>query len=72
MVWKKRLAEEGISAVGDHSMVSVEPAGNGLVATLVSDLTGVETRVEAETVVVETGVRPVDEVFEALRLCCRL
>ncbi len=66
VVWKKRLAEEGIVPVGDHSLVSVERKGNGLVATVVSDLTGASLRIEAATVVVETGVLPVDEVFGTL------
>jgi hypothetical protein len=66
-VWKKRLAEDGIVPVGDHSLVSVARSGNGLVATLVSDLTGIETQISASNVVVEMGVRPVDEVFEQLR-----
>ncbi len=67
VVWKKRLAEESISAVGDHSLVSVGRAGNGLVATLVSDLTGTESRLEVADVIVENGSQPVDGLFEALR-----
>jgi 2,4-dienoyl-CoA reductase-like NADH-dependent reductase (Old Yellow Enzyme family) len=66
-VWKKRLAEEGIAPVGDHTLVAVERAGNGLAATFVNDLTGASTRVEAATVVVESGVLPMDEAFESVR-----
>ena len=67
VIWKKRLAEEGIVPVGDHSLVSVARSGNGLVATVISDLTGVETQYDVETVIVEAGIRPIDEVFDALR-----
>ena len=67
VVWKKRLMEEGIPVVGDHSLVSVERAGNRLVASLASDLTGAVSRIEVGAVVIEVGVRPVDNVFNALR-----
>lgn len=67
VVWKKRLAEEGIVPVGDHTLIAVERSGNALMATFVNDLTGAPLRLEAATVVVETGVLPVDAVFEDLR-----
>ena len=66
VIWKKRLAEQKIVPVGEHSLVSVERAGNGLVATLISDLTGEETQIETSAVVLETGVLPVSELFDAL------
>ncbi|MEM7056552.1 MAG: NADH:flavin oxidoreductase [Pseudomonadota bacterium] len=67
VIWKKRLAEEKIVPVGDHSLVSVQRAGNGLLATLISDLTGQETEIETSAVVVEAGVLPLSDVYEALR-----
>ncbi|MEM0989165.1 MAG: hypothetical protein AAGK00_09815 [Pseudomonadota bacterium] len=67
MIWKKRFAEEKIVPVGDHSLVSVRRAGNGLVVKLISDLTGEETERETSAVVLEAGVSPMSDVFEALR-----
>ena len=67
VIWKKRLAEAKIAPTGDHSLVSVQPAGNGLTAKMVSDLTGEVTQIEAAAVVVETGTLPVNDLFDALR-----
>ena len=40
--------------------------GNRLATTLISDLTGKETRIETSAVVLETGVTPVSELFDEL------
>ena len=67
VIWKKRLAEAGVRPWGDYSLVAVQRSGNGLVATLISDLTGQEVRIEASAVVVEAGLMPLDDVYDTLR-----
>ena len=66
VIWKKQLAEQDIVPIGDHSLVSVERMGNHLTTTLISDLTGKETRIETSAVVLETGVMPVSGLFDEL------
>ena len=67
VIWKKRFAEEGIAPRFDHTLVKVERSGNGLAATFVSELTGEPLRLEADTVVVDSGTIPADEVYQGLR-----
>lgn len=69
VIWKKRLAEEGIAPHGDYGLRRVERSGNMLTATFVHELTGETLRLEADTVVVENGTVPADGVFRDLRAC---
>ncbi len=66
VIWKKRLLEEGITPRGDSRLVSVERSGNKLAATFISELTDEEFRLEAGSVVVETGTMPADDVYHDL------
>ncbi|MEQ9488208.1 MAG: NADH:flavin oxidoreductase [Alphaproteobacteria bacterium] len=68
VIWKKRLLEEGVTPRGDCCLVSVERSGNGLVATFVSELTDEEFKLEAGSVVVETGTLPADDVYHDLKV----
>jgi len=67
VIWRKRFAEEGVVPHGEYAAPAIERAGNKLRATFVSELTGEPLVVEADTVVLETGTVPADEVFEGLR-----
>lgn len=67
VIWRKHFAEMGIQPVAEHTLVSVERAGNALKVTTVSELTGQMLAVEADMVICETGTVPVDDVFETLR-----
>lgn len=66
VIWRKRFAEHGISAHAEYGPPVVERAGNKLAATFISDLTGESLTLEADTVVVETGTLPSDEMFNDL------
>ncbi len=67
VIWKKRFAEDGIDFVGDHSLTGVERAGNLLVAKLRCDLTGRMSDLTVNDVVIDAGVLPASEIFDALR-----
>ncbi len=67
VIWKKRFAEKGIEPRGEYGPPAVERSGNMLMATFVHELTGETLRLEADTVVVETGTVPADGIFHDLR-----
>ena len=67
VIWRKRFAEERIVPETEYGLAAVARAGNGLVATFVHELTGETLRVEADTVVIEAGTIPADDVFIELR-----
>jgi thioredoxin reductase len=67
VVYRKRFAKHGVRSTIDQCLIGVRPAGNRLVATFRSELTGERMELEAAQVVVERGTVPVDEVFSALR-----
>ena len=67
VIWRKRFAEEGIAPLAEYGLLRVERSGNKLAATFAHELTGETLSLEADTVVVEAGGIPADEVFEALR-----
>jgi hypothetical protein len=67
VIWKKRFAEEGIEPFREYGPPAVERSGNMLTAAFVHELTGETLRLEADTVVVETGTVPADGVFRDLR-----
>jgi 2,4-dienoyl-CoA reductase-like NADH-dependent reductase (Old Yellow Enzyme family)/thioredoxin reductase len=67
VVYRKRFAQNGVTSLIDHQLVSVRPHGNQLLARFRHELTGSFTELAASQVVVEHGTVPVDEVFTALR-----
>jgi len=67
VIWRKRFAEAGIVPKGEFGPPTVRRAGNKLAASFVSDLTGETLEIEADTVVVDTGTLPINEVFDDLR-----
>lgn len=67
VMWKRQLAEAGITPVTDTRLKRIEPAGNELVAVFDNELTGAELRLTAPQVIVEHGTVPADNVFHALR-----
>jgi 2,4-dienoyl-CoA reductase-like NADH-dependent reductase (Old Yellow Enzyme family) len=67
VIWKKRFAQAGIAPRGDYGLRSIEPSGNALVANFVHELTGQPLRLEADTIVVENGTHPADDIFHDLR-----
>lgn len=67
VIWRKRFAEEGIKPHAEYSLQRVERAGNQLTAVLTHELTGETLSLEADTVIVEAGGVPANEVFEELR-----
>ena len=66
VVYRKRFAENRVSSLIDHQLVSVRPEGNRLRATVVHELTGEATELDASQVVIENGTVPVSEAFGAL------
>jgi 2,4-dienoyl-CoA reductase-like NADH-dependent reductase (Old Yellow Enzyme family)/thioredoxin reductase len=67
VTFRKLFAQNAIAFTIDHSLVRVARGGNGLVATLRHELTGVETQMPAAQIVVENGTTPVDDLFHELR-----
>ena len=67
VVWKKRLAEEAIAPRTEYSLIKVARAGNKLRASFAHELTGAALELEADSVVVEAGTIPADELFHELR-----
>lgn len=65
--WKKRIALEKIPLHGEHALQAVVRDGNGLAAVFRSELTGEEMRIACDTVVVESGTLPIDDVYQDLR-----
>ena len=71
VVYRKRFAQRRIRTTIDHALLHVRPAGNRLLATFKSQLTGEILELSAAQIIVEHGTIPVDEVFTALRpLAC--
>ncbi len=66
-VWKKRIAQEHIRTQTDTALTSVEKNGNALEAVFTHELTGEEIRFTCDTVVVENGTLPADDVYQDLR-----
>jgi thioredoxin reductase len=64
---RKQLYLDQVQARHDLVLKSVRHEGEGLVATLVNDLTEESVEIETDQVVVERGTFPVDEVFLELK-----
>jgi thioredoxin reductase len=67
VVYRKRFAKHAIRITADHALQAVRPAGNRLVATFKSELTGETLDLSAAQIIVEHGTTPVDDVFSTLR-----
>lgn len=65
--WKKRIAQDHIPTHAEYALSAVKRDGNGLAAIFTHELTGEEMRIGCDTVVVETGTLPVDDVYQELR-----
>ncbi|WP_046114339.1 oxidoreductase [Aquincola tertiaricarbonis] len=67
IIWRRRLAELGVTVRHDLRLTAVElVAGRGQ-AQLRHELTGQPLLIAADRVVVELGMSPVTELFDALR-----
>jgi thioredoxin reductase len=64
---RKQVYLKRIKVETDLVLKSVQRRGDGLLATLVNDLTDEPVEIEADQVVVERGTFPVDEVFLELK-----
>ena len=67
VIWRKRFAEMGITPRTDYMLRAIQAMGNALAATFVHELTGETLCLQAETIVVENGTIPADEVFHEFR-----
>jgi thioredoxin reductase len=65
--WKKRIAQEHIPTHAEYGLSAVTRDGNGLAAVFTHELTGEEMKIACDTVTVETGTLPVDDVYQELR-----
>lgn len=65
--FRKRIAELGVECLVDMRLTRVARKGDRLVATLQHELTGVETKLAAQQVVLENGTVPADELYRELR-----
>ena len=65
--FRKRIAELGLRSHVEIRLTKVERRGNRLLATFRHELTGAESQLEADQVVVEHGTAPVAEVYDDLR-----
>ncbi|WP_425403187.1 FAD-dependent oxidoreductase [Hwanghaeella sp.] len=65
--WKKRIAQEHIPTHAEYGLRAVSREGNGLSAVFTHELTGEEMRIHCDTVIVENGTMPADEVYQELR-----
>ncbi len=64
---RKQLYLNRVKTRHDLALKSVRREGEGLVATLVNELTDKAVEIETDQVVVEYGTFPVDEVFQELK-----
>lgn len=64
---RKKFYEHMIPVLADHRLVHIGRADNVLHATFANEMTGVETVLEAEQVIVERGSQPVDMLYHELR-----
>jgi hypothetical protein len=57
----------GLQPMTDHRLVSVARDANRLTATLLNELTHVQTQLSVDQVIVDMGTLPDNEMFETLR-----
>lgn len=64
---RKKFYEHMIPVLPDHRLVRVERKDNVLHAVFANEMTGIETTLEADQVIVERGSQPVDMLYHELR-----
>lgn len=67
VMWKKRMYELGAATLFDHEIVRVEKRGNRVLATFRNLASEALVERSADQILIEYGVRPVDDVYQALR-----
>ena len=67
IIWKKRIYELGVPMTFDHEIVKVERRGNRIAATFRNLASEQLTERLADQILVEHGVRPADDLYQALR-----
>ena len=67
MIFHKRLAAQGVTALAYMKLSALRKDGNRLVATLTHELTGQMQEIVTDQVVLETGTDPLAQVFFELR-----
>jgi 2,4-dienoyl-CoA reductase-like NADH-dependent reductase (Old Yellow Enzyme family)/thioredoxin reductase len=65
--FRKRMTELGIRSVVEVGLERVDRRGNRLLATFRNELTGAQSQIEADQIIVEHGTVPVADVYHALR-----
>lgn len=64
---RKRFYQSAIPVLVDHRLVRVERDGNALRAVFANEMTGAETALAADQVIVERGSQPADMLYQELR-----
>ena len=67
VIWRKRFAELSIAPLIDYTLSSVGKSGNALVAHFFHELTGETLRIETDSIIVDQGTVPADDLFHDLR-----
>jgi 2,4-dienoyl-CoA reductase-like NADH-dependent reductase (Old Yellow Enzyme family)/thioredoxin reductase len=65
--WRTEFSKMGLLPITDQRLVSVAREANRLTATLLNELTQVQTQLSVDQVIVDMGTLPDNEMFEALR-----
>jgi 2,4-dienoyl-CoA reductase-like NADH-dependent reductase (Old Yellow Enzyme family)/thioredoxin reductase len=65
--WKKRIAQEHIPTHAEYGLRAIRRDGNGLIAFFTHELTGEEMEIGCDTVIVENGTVPADDIYSELR-----
>lgn len=67
VVWRKWAHEIDLPICAEANLTGVRTEGNGLVATLCDELTGLETKITADQVIYDYGTIPAAEIYFDLR-----
>lgn len=67
VIWKRRLAEIGLSPIFDTRLHKVERDGNRFAAHIAHELTGEVQVLSADQIIVEHGTVPADQLFQTVR-----
>ncbi len=71
VIWRRELTRRGLLPLTEHELIEVRRAEAGLEAVFKSELTGEERRLQADQVIVERGLLPLDDLFDSLRDAAR-
>lgn len=64
---RKRFYQSAIPVLVDHRLVRVQRIGNGLRTIVANEMTGAETTLDTDQVIVERGSLPADMLYQDLR-----